>query len=259
MSICLSYDNTWNGLLSTFQHCLSQDILSVEITSNSTQITSLFGVPETIKTDLAKVAKLKDKIKTTLGENPLRLMYHAYLSEEKTIEDTLYQYLLLGLREGKKINNFLTNDYVHRVETLAKKVMREKHRYLGLLRFATIQGDILLAEFEPDYFILPLLAKPFFDRLGSEDFIIFDKKRRKVLIKEGEELFYQPIDNDLLALIQKARDDKTYENLWITYFKTIAITLRKNLKLQRSRVPFKCVPYLTESIAIQEEYSLGKD
>lgn len=258
MSVRLIYDDTWNGLLTTFQYCLNQGIQSAEIVSSSIQeATSLFGEPEIVNTNLTKARKLKDDIKSELGENPLRLMYHAFLSEKKTIEDTLFQYLRLGFQEGKKFSNFLTNEYIHRVETLAKKVMREKHRYLGLLRFTTIQDNILMAEFEPDYFILPLLAKPFFDRLGSEEFIIFDKKRKKALIKERDELYFQTVDDALMASLKNQQYDKTYENLWITYFKTIAISLRHNIKLQRSRVPFKCVPYLTESIAIQEEYGLG--
>jgi probable DNA metabolism protein len=259
MSARLVYDSSWNGLLTTFNHCLNQDIQIAEIVSLQTQTFSLFGEPVIVNTNLMEAGKLKEYIKKRMGENPLRLMYHAWLSEERSIEDALYQYLLLGLREGKKFSNFLTNEYVLHIETLAKKVMREKHRYLGLLRFTTIQDDILLAEFEPDYFILPLLAKPFFDRLGSEDFIIFDKKRKKILIKEQGNLYFQTVDDELISSLKTQQDDKTYENLWITYFKTIAITLRHNLKLQRSRVPFKCVPYLTESTAIQEEYGLGRD
>ena len=258
MPLRLIYDGSWNGLLTTFQVCLDRNISLGEISKEQTQTCSLFGEPEKVQTNLISCCKLKELIKTKMGENPLRLMYHAYLSEEKSMEDTLYQYLVLGLKKGKLISNFLTNDYVYRVETIAKKVMREKHRYLGLLRFSTI-GDILYAEFEPDYFILPLLAKPFFDRLGSEDFIIFDKKRKKLLLKERGELFYQTVDEELIATLHAKTSDTTYEQLWVTYFKTISITLRKNLKLQRSKVPFKCVPYLTESIAIQEEYGLGRD
>jgi probable DNA metabolism protein len=254
----LTYDGSWNGLLTTFQYCLSRNIELCEITNQQAESATLFGGSEEIQTSFGEAIKIKDQIKSTMGQQPLRLMYHAYLSQEKTIENTLFQYLLLGLKMGKPIRNFLTNDYVNRVEILAQKVMREKHRYLGLLRFSTI-GDILYAEFEPDYFILPLLAKPFFDRLGSEDFIIFDKKRKKAIIKEQEDLYFQDVDENLIANLQAKTPDKTYERLWVVYFKTIAITLRKNLKLQRSRVPFKCVPYLTESTAIQEEYGLGRD
>jgi probable DNA metabolism protein len=252
------YDGSWNGLLTTFQTCLSRNIHFCEITRKQEESASLFGESEVVQTNITQAIKLKEQIKSKMGQHPLRLIYHAYLSEEKSIDDTLYHYLQIGLKMGKQISNFLTNDYVHRVETIAQKVMREKHRYLGLLRFSSLE-DLLYAEFEPEYFILPLLAKPFFDRLGSEDFVIFDKKRKKAVIKEQGELYFQDVDDDLIANLQAKTPDKTYDMLWVTYFKTIAITLRRNLKLQRSRVPFKCVPYLTESIAIQEEYSLGRD
>ena len=258
MPLRFVYDNTWDGLLTTFQWCLHNNIQPEDISPEQSGVNSLFGSPQAIQTIKSDAVNLREQIKTKMGTYPLRYMYHAYLSEAKSMEDTLYQYLLLGLQMGKHINNFLTNDYVHRVHTIANKVMREKHRYLGLLRFSSI-GETLFSEFEPDYFILPLLAKPFFDRLGSEDFVIFDKKRKKALIKEQDNLYFQNVDEALIANLLTKASDKTYEQLWITYFKTIAITLRRNLKLQRSRVPFKCVPYLTESIAIEEEYGLGRD
>lgn len=258
MPLRVFYDSTWDGLLTAFCWCLQNSIQPENISSEQSGHESLFGNPKIIKTNRTEARSLKDRIKIKMGTHPLRYMYHAYLSEEKSMEDTLYQYLLLGLDIGKQVNNLLTNDYVHRVHRIANKVMREKHRYLGLLRFNSI-GDILFAEFEPDYFILPLLAKPFFDRLGSEDFVIFDKKRKKAVIKEQGNLYFQVVDESLIIKIKAKVSDKTYENLWIAYFKTIAITLRHNLKLQRNRVPFKCVPYLTESIAIQEEYGLGRD
>jgi len=253
------YDGSWKGLLSCLQNIQEQEILDCEIQKAGSGQSHLFGNPILVKADERKIAQIKEFIQSKMGENTLRILYLSFLSEDPTIENTIFHYLKLGFSVGKKIHNMLQNDYVNRVETLSKKVLREKHRYLGLLRFEELPNRVLYAQFEPDYFILPLLAKPFFDRLGSEDFIIFDQRRKKAILKERNELYFQVLDEEMIRVLKNGSKDLTYETLWITYFKTIAITLRKNLKLQRSKVPIKCVPYLTEGSAIQEEYGFEEE
>lgn len=253
------YNGSWKGLLSCIQEIFEKDMPDCEIRKSESGKAYLFGNPILLKTDEKKITKLKETVCLKMGENTLRILYYAFLSEDPAIENTILHYIKLGFSLGKKIHNMLQNDYVNRIETMSKKVIREKHRYLGLLRFEELPNHVLYAQFEPDYFVLPLLAKPFFDRLGSEDFIIFDQRRKKAIIKERTEFYFQVLDEEMVQELRDSSKDQTYETLWITYFKTVAITLRKNLKLQRNKVPLKCVPYLTEGTAIQEEYGFEEN
>jgi len=75
----LTYDGSWNGLLTTFQYCLSRKIELCEITRQQEESATLFGGSEEIQTNFGEAIKLKDQIKATMGQQPLRLMYHAYL------------------------------------------------------------------------------------------------------------------------------------------------------------------------------------
>ena len=43
-------------------------------------------------------------------------------------------------------------------------------------------------------------------------------------------------------------EEKTYQKLWQTYFKNIAIKERRNLKLQRQFIPTRYWKYLTEKL-----------
>ena len=81
----------------------------------------------------------------------LRKIYRVYLSETENSGLLIYQYLQLGFRMGKKIDSYLHNDIVDRVNKIDRKVSKEAHLLLGLLRSERFRAGYFMRLFEPDY------------------------------------------------------------------------------------------------------------
>ena len=101
-----------------------------------------------------------------------------------------------------------------------------------LLRRALEKGRI-------DTRVLELLAPHFSDCFPNENWMIYDKKRQKVLAHEqgGECTVY------IQAVLNTQETDPVqsdeYENLWKAFCSHITIPERKNPGLQRQFVPLK--------------------
>ncbi len=74
-------------------------------------------------------------INHNFGELMTKTIYHAYLSEIEGIENAIFDYILLARKQRKDPADQLYTDCVKKVVGAAKKVTRESHHYLGLLRF----------------------------------------------------------------------------------------------------------------------------
>ena len=101
-----------------------------------------------------------------------------------------------------------------------------------LLRRALEKGRI-------DTRVLELLAPHFSDRFPNENWMIYDKKRQKVLAHEqgGEcTVYIQAVLNT--QEMDPVQSDE-YENLWKAFCSHITIPERKNPGLQRQFVPLK--------------------
>ena len=101
-----------------------------------------------------------------------------------------------------------------------------------LLRRALEKGRI-------DTRVLELLAPHFSDRFANENWMIYDKKRQKVLAHEqgGEcTVYIQAVLNT--QEMDPVQSDE-YENLWKAFCSHITIPERKNPGLQRQFVPLK--------------------
>ncbi len=115
-----------------------------------------------------------------------------FLSEKERIEEGIAQYLLLAKKMGAGILNYWQHPVVNLIEYQVKKVSREKHLLLGVLRFQPLEeSEILYAPFEPTYRVIYLLGSAFKKRLNHLPFILHDKKRNIACLHWQSELLYQ--------------------------------------------------------------------
>lgn len=101
-----------------------------------------------------------------------------------------------------------------------------------------IDDRFLYAEISPDNNILELLSKHFQKRLKNELWIIKDTNRNILSIYDTKKYHIISSENIKLLALEN-NNDNTYENLWCTFFKTIAIKERENKKCQMSFMPKK--------------------
>ena len=163
----------------------------------------LFSNKIVVETDLAKSDKVYDAIREKISPHSLRKIYRVYLSEIKNSGLLVYRYLLLGFRMGKRIDNYLNNEIVDQVNKVSRKVGKEAHLLLGLLRFRKIQGGVLCT-IEPDYNIITLLAR-ILPPASDQDWIIHDRKRMLAVIYNRKEWVLTELDILLETEITEGR------------------------------------------------------
>lgn len=231
------YDGTFEGLLSIVFDCYVEKVIPLHITPESMVTFNFLEEFEIKKTNVEKSQRIFHGIVKNISYDTLYHSYYAFLSNEKEKEITILNYLLNGFVIGPKINTLLSLDFVFAVHQMRKKMLGESHRFKGLLRFIEIGNHLLYASIHPDHNILENLGQHFIRRLPTQNFIIHDKNRNLAFVYNTKE--YQIIDSSTITLPDISEEEKNYQKLWSTFFKTIAIKERTNPRLQMQYMPKK--------------------
>lgn len=238
------YDGSFEGLLTSIHEAYynrenPEDIVSKDSMEENFLIENIF-----IETDSEKSKKVYEAIENKISKESLRRVFYCYLSELPKSGILILRYLRLGFKIGPDINLNLANDIVREVENISKKVSRERHRFLGLIRFKESQEGILYSSIEPDHNIVGLLAPHFARRISNENWIIHDVKRAMGVFYNKKEWVVKDIEiKDPLVLKER---EESYQDLWKTYFNAIAIENKINPKLQKRNMPMRYWKHLVE-------------
>lgn len=238
------YDGSFSGLLTSIYEAFHNDYEPDYIIKESKYKKNLFAKTIIINTDENKAEKVAKAIKNKISKRIYKNIYYVFLSEKSNVELDIYHYLKKAFKKGRKINENWADDCVRRIKKISKKVGREKHKYLGLLRFRELKENILYAPFEPENFLLPIISNHFATRMKNKRWVIHDKKRNMAVIYENNE--WMMIDGSELPKINYSQDEKYYQELWQSFFDNITIKNRKNLDLQQNFMPKKYRKYLIE-------------
>lgn len=237
------YDGTFEGLLT----CVYHHYYTEKVTGISTIEEYQHGFLNRsmdIETDEIKADIVYGAIERKISSYDLRRIYRAFLSNDPEKEMKIIKYVIMGFKKGAAISMFHGDPIVFDVQSLEKKVSREKERMLQFVRFSVMKNNVLYAKIEPDHDVLELTVNHFCDRYRNDPFIIHDVKRRKALVAfQGEWYITHFEERDIPEL---SADEKEYSRLWKTYFDNISIKERKNRKCQRNFMPIKYRKYLTE-------------
>jgi probable DNA metabolism protein len=179
-----------------------------------------------------------------ISENALLNIFHVYLSEMPGSGMSIYRYLDMGWRVGKKLDLYMSDERVLAVQNMCRRVLGEDHRMLGLIRFSHLMGDIYYAPVEPDFNIIALMAPHFLKRLPSQCWIIHDVKRSIAVLYNKKS--WTISDFMLGERPSLEEDEKFVRSLWKEYHKCISISERLNPSLQRRNMPIRYWKYLTE-------------
>ncbi len=188
--------------------------------------------------DHEKFYKVIRAIQTKISMEAYRLVYRTAMSFEADRLDWIYRFLIDGFRQGGSVVNDYRLDSVRQVNRMAKKTGNESHLFLGFIRFEQMKNRVLYAEIEPKCNVLTMVAPHFEDRLPDENWIIFDKNRRLAAVHPAGEKYYISLfsDEDIVRINDLYEDDN-YEQLWKTFFDSIAIKERENPVCQRTLLP----------------------
>lgn len=238
------YDGSFDGLLTAIYEAYYRREQPDRITSEADIQQSFMINKVYIQTDTEKARKVYNSIQSKISAQALENVFYAFLSEDDDSSTAIYQYLRLGWKIGKDIDSHLSNDAVLKVHSICRKVRRENHAMLGLIRFRRLENDIYYSQIEPEYNIIGLAAPHFASRLSNENWVIHDLKRGIAAMYNKNEWIIKDVDT--VDELKFEEDEEMYQQLWKEYFKSIAIKNRINPKLQKRNMPMRYWKHLIE-------------
>ena len=173
-------------------------------------------------------------------------MYYVFLSVEENKELIIYYFFRNAIKYRKNIMYYRNLKCVSEVIKISNYVMHESHKMKGFLRFKELEQSILYAEMEPTNDVLFLISCHFAKRLKNEFWIIKDNKRKIISVYDKKNFYIIREEEFKLTIKRESILEKSIEDLWKTFYKTIGIKERKNDRCRRNFMPKKYWKYITE-------------
>jgi len=250
-----TYDGTTEGMLTAVATAIKSRQPVEDIVSSEHFQGGLFTQNYPVVTNNDQAGRLMHYLQTSLGRWSLHYIMYAMLSEMEGCELAICDYIRHSLKKGKQLDCDEAHPAVRKVHDIHHKVSHEVCRMKGFIRFLQLKDDILYAPFEPDHNIIIPVANHFQDRLPANQWIIHDIKRNIALRHHKAALELIDIDPEFTRQVAESgsvdeehleSNEKLYQDLWQTFFKTVSIEERTNPKLQRGLMPQRYWKYLVE-------------
>ncbi len=236
---CYVYDGSYHGFLSAVfaAYLKTESTISGQDRMEGPSLFDTVPVP----TDEKKAARVTKGMRRLSVQLP-RTVYSAWLSELPEVDDAILAALRLGFSAGRDPMLMRYDPQVKRVAASAQKVGSEAHRFLQFVRFTDVSG-IFIADIEPLYDILPLIANHFHQRFGAQKVLIRDLRRRRAVVSGADGWYLAELSPEQC---QPVSGNGVFEQMWRRYFAAIANKARYNPKLQQQFVPLRYREHLTE-------------
>lgn len=238
-------DGIFTAIYDAWAAQLPMDVVSIRVERNYEL--ELFIECRYVQTDMEKAVKVARSVKNKISYEVYSMIYNVALSYEEDKIDYIYRFLKMGFRYGAKVIQMHGEDVVCKMFELRRNVGNEAHMFREILRFHDSPEGILIAKIHPKNQVLSLIAEHFSDRFPEENFVVLDEKHGMGLFHEqGKQWYLAPLERDILERIWQRRGSTEYENLWKTFFETIAIEERRNYKCQRNMCALRYRDYMVE-------------
>lgn len=246
MSLCISYDSTFDGFLSVVFEIYRQHLDVGEIRPDRIDAPcDFFLQPFRIETTEESALRLKRAIVKYASSEILDLLDIVFRSEEEGVEMLMLAYLrkLFDAQDPNYGRNPASNEMLP-LYTIARSVRREAGGMLGLIRFDKTSDGVYFAEIEPKYDILPLQIGHFRGRFANERWAIYDSRRHYGVYYDGHASMEIHIP-DMERVRANTKPD-AFVRLWQEYYESISIKERENPKLLRQNLPVRYWKHLPE-------------
>jgi len=254
------FDGTLDGLLtavfdSFFLHQQPELLLT-----EGEQLPLFADQPHVVVTDGEKAERVWKGLEKHLSPAAMRIISLSWLSEERTLNQPLFNYVCKVFRQPEgahSIEHNASDADVLAVRNTCRRVLHEQLRMKQFVRFQKAKDGTYLAVISPDHNVLPLVIDHFQDRFNDQPWLIYDARRHYGYYYDGthdtiritfEDESSVPFDltNGKLEADVLSADDQLFQQLWRTYFKAICIRERLNPRKQLSDMPRRYWKYMTE-------------
>lgn len=236
------YDGTFDGFLSCVYLYYYSSYNPLNIVSEE-NFEPGFYQNISVKTDNEKSNKVKNAIVTKISKYTLRFLQECMLCCKKDMEINMLFYLVKSFKYGYKFHKNIADANVDYLLKAHRHLQREKHLYLGIIRFYKSQ-DVYISQIEPKNNIIPLIASHFLNRFYNQNFLIYDSRNKTALIHyEGES---QIIKAEKMDLPKLSDDELDMQRLWKHFYDTVSIKERYNPKCRMNFMPKRTWEFLPE-------------
>lgn len=252
--VIYQYDKTLEGFLTAVFHAYARKVFPDRLIGEG-ELPPLFCEEVFhVYTDEAKADRVWKGLERKAGSREMLAGLAAcWLSELPEVDMLLFRYVrkLFDYRGNFSFN--LGDADVLQVVKIWKKVNQERLRVIQFLRFQQTADGIYFAALKPLYNVLPLTLPHLTDRFADQPWLLYDLKREYGYyydLQEAREVRFDEKPSHLVtgkldeALMGK--DEKAFQQMWQTYFHSIAIKERLNPRLHRQNMPVRFWRYLTE-------------
>lgn len=213
----------------------------VSIRAGSTPQSSLFG--EATKPSAASLAPLR------VSRHFVDLAEIAALHREEGRFDLLYR-VLHRLANGREraLLDIATDPDVARLNAMVQSVRRDEHKMHAYVRFRRVVLDgqeRFVAWYQPDHYIVPLVAPFFRDRFPSMRWTLLTPDAAAHW--DGETISFGPG-----ATRRDAPSGDELEDLFRSYYRSVFNPARVNLKVMRGHMPQRRWQDLPETQIVRE-------
>lgn len=237
------YDGTFLSLLTLIASLFKLNIEPNDIKSKDNYIPNLLNVAKEIKFACDNILEFMIKVYSL---DIINSIYYVFLSTEKDKEMIIYDFLKQAIKLKKKVFYYRNIDSVDKVLKIRKRVLGEAHKLKGFLRFKKMKNNFYYAEINPTNDCLEIVANHFKKRLKNEIWIIKDVNREKYVIYDLHNIYYLSSENIKSLNINYSIEEASVEELWKSFFATVAIKTRENKKCQMNFMPKKYWKYIIE-------------
>lgn len=242
--LTIYYDGSFDGFLT-----LLSDFILENRPIDNIKIHNLIFVKsqnelfyEEVVSQPAKAKNFYCYLKRNLPREFFEKIYIYYLCDTASVELSLIK-VLRQIEKNPNIWQDFSYDEVIKLHKAERSFYRERHRWLGFMRFIELPNRVLFAKFEPKFNVLPKLWTHFVRRFPNEKIIIFDSLRKLLFLYKERKKALIWVDN---FEIEFSAHTDPFINLWKNYFLKIAIPERQSYERQRSKIPLSVRKFLPE-------------
>lgn len=253
--ILFIYDKTLDGLLTALFDAYNRKTFPDVLLSKGDTLPLFYDDIFTVITDEEKAGRVWRGLQKKISASALSAITWCWLSELSEVGMLLFRYIRKAIDSPVSIETNFGDPDVLALSKIWKRVDWERLRMLQFVRFQKAVDGTFFAAFEPQHNALPLTVGHFKDRFADQRWLIYDMKRRYGFYYDLHTVEEVTFDDDgqaahlITGMLDESlmdKDEKLFQQLWKTYFKSITIKERLNPRKHKQDMPVRYWKYITE-------------
>ena len=229
------YDGSFDGLLTVIHTAVYSRVVPVGIgTERNLQMAFNTRYRE-VKTNPTLAKTVYDAAYKKIGAFGMRRLYYVFLSFYPDKDLVIYNYMMLGFKNGEIVNSALSDDTVAAAFHMAENVSRETEKFREFTRFSVMSWGVQYARIVPKNNILPILMPFFIRRLKVIPFVLHDFSHNLCGVYDTKDWYISSSEG--LRPPENSDREEEIEKLWKVFFDSVSIKERENTKLQKQNMP----------------------